>query len=196
MAQEQAVDLKQVTRSSSRSGRRVISPGSASRGRSWRRTSPRRRTCARGSASSDVACGAGNGAIAAARRTWDATVGLDYVPALLERGRERAAAERLEVEFVQGDAQELPFEDESFDVVMSIFGAMFAPDHQSTADERCGSPRAVVGSRWRTGLPPASSGRCSGRSPAMRRLRRASHHRRSGAPRSTCRRCSATGSRA
>ena len=83
----------------------------------------------------DVACGSGNGAIAAARRTWGGTVGADYVPALLERGRERAAAERLEVEFVEADAQDLPFEDASFDVAISIFGAMFAPDQQKTAAE-------------------------------------------------------------
>jgi ubiquinone/menaquinone biosynthesis C-methylase UbiE len=83
----------------------------------------------------DVACGSGNGAIAAARRTWGDTVGADYVPALLERGRERAAAERLEVEFVEADAQDLPFEDGSFDVATSIFGAMFAPDQEKTAAE-------------------------------------------------------------
>ena len=83
----------------------------------------------------DVACGSGNGAISAARRTWGGTVGADYVPALLERGRERAAAERLEVEFVEADAQELPFEDGSFDVAMSIFGAMFAPDQAKAAAE-------------------------------------------------------------
>jgi len=83
----------------------------------------------------DVACGSGNGALSAARRTWGNTVGADYVPALLERGRERAAAERLEVEFVEADAQELPFEDASFDVAMSIFGAMFAPDQPKTASE-------------------------------------------------------------
>jgi ubiquinone/menaquinone biosynthesis C-methylase UbiE len=83
----------------------------------------------------DVACGSGNGAIAAARRAWGNTVGLDFVPALLERGRERAAAERLEIEFVQGDAQALPFDDGSFDVTMSIFGAMFAPDQEKTAAE-------------------------------------------------------------
>lgn len=83
----------------------------------------------------DVACGSGNGAISAARRSWGGTVGADYVPALLERGRERAAAERLEVEFVEADAQELPFEDGSFDVAMTIFGAMFAPDQPKAAAE-------------------------------------------------------------
>ncbi len=83
----------------------------------------------------DVACGSGNGAISAARRTWGNTVGADYVPALLERGRERAAAERLDVEFVEADAQDLPFEDASFDVAMSIFGAMFAPDQPKAASE-------------------------------------------------------------
>lgn len=83
----------------------------------------------------DVACGSGNTAIAAARRTWGPVTGLDFVPALLERGRQRAAAEGLEVEYVEGDAQELPFEDDSFDVVLSTFGAMFAPDQQRTADE-------------------------------------------------------------
>jgi SAM-dependent methyltransferase len=83
----------------------------------------------------DVACGSGNGALAAARRAWGNTVGADFVPALLERGRERAAAERLEIEFVEADAQELPFEDASFDVAMSIFGAMFAPDQERAAAE-------------------------------------------------------------
>src|SRR6476646_12225643 len=83
----------------------------------------------------DVACGSGNGAIAAARRSWTRTTGADFVPALLERGRERAAAEKLGVEFVEADAQNLPFDDASFDVTMSIFGVMFAPDHQRGADE-------------------------------------------------------------
>ena len=82
----------------------------------------------------DVACGAGNGAIAAARRNAEA-VGLDYVPELLQRARERAAAEGFEIEFVEGDAQDLPFEDGSFDVVVSTFGAMFAPDQEKTASE-------------------------------------------------------------
>jgi SAM-dependent methyltransferase len=83
----------------------------------------------------DVACGSGNAALAAARRAWGNTVGADFVPALLERGRERAAAERLEIEFVEADAQDLPFEDASFDVVLSVFGAMFAPDQPKTAAE-------------------------------------------------------------
>jgi SAM-dependent methyltransferase len=83
----------------------------------------------------DVACGSGNGAVAAARRAWGNTVGTDFVPELLERGRERAAAERLEIDFVEGDAADLPFEQAEFDVVMSIFGAMFAPEHEKTAAE-------------------------------------------------------------
>lgn len=83
----------------------------------------------------DVACGSGNGAIAAARRTWSTVTGVDFVPELLERGRERAAAERLPIEFLEGDAQDLPFEDGAFDVAMSIFGAMFAPDQERTAAE-------------------------------------------------------------
>ena len=82
----------------------------------------------------DVACGSGNGALAAARRFCEA-VGVDYVPELLANGRERAVAEGLEVEFVEGDAQALPFDDASFDVVLSSFGAMFAPDQRRTAAE-------------------------------------------------------------
>ncbi|HEX5763541.1 MAG TPA: methyltransferase domain-containing protein [Solirubrobacterales bacterium] len=83
----------------------------------------------------DVACGSGNGALAAARRAWGNTVGADFVPALLERGRERAAAERLDVEFVEADATDLPFGDGEFDVAMSIFGAMFAADQGKAASE-------------------------------------------------------------
>jgi SAM-dependent methyltransferase len=83
----------------------------------------------------DVACGSGNGALAAARRAWGNTVGADFVPALLERGRERAAAERLDIEFVEADATDLPFGEGEFDVVMSIFGAMFAADQEKAAAE-------------------------------------------------------------
>jgi ubiquinone/menaquinone biosynthesis C-methylase UbiE len=83
----------------------------------------------------DVACGSGNGALAAARRAWGNTVGADFVPALLERGRERATAERLDVDFVDADAVDLPFGDGVFDVVLSIFGAMFAPEHEKAAAE-------------------------------------------------------------
>jgi ubiquinone/menaquinone biosynthesis C-methylase UbiE len=83
----------------------------------------------------DVACGSGNGAIAAARRAWGNTVGVDFVPQLLERGRERAAAERLDIEFVEGAAAELPFGEGEFDVVTSIFGVMFEPDQEQAAAE-------------------------------------------------------------
>jgi SAM-dependent methyltransferase len=82
----------------------------------------------------DVATGSGNAAIAAARLGCTA-VGVDYVPALLERGRRRAAAEGLDVELVEGDAESLPFEDASFDAVTSVFGSMFAPDHARAAAE-------------------------------------------------------------
>jgi SAM-dependent methyltransferase len=82
----------------------------------------------------DVATGSGNAALAAARRGCEA-VGVDYVPALLERGRVRAAAEHLGVRFVQGDAEDLPFPDASYDAVLSIYGVMFAPDHGRTAAE-------------------------------------------------------------
>ena len=82
----------------------------------------------------DVATGSGNAAIAAARLGTEA-VGIDYVPALLERGRERAAAEGLQVELLEGDAEALPFPDASFDAVTSVFGTMFAPDHEQAAAE-------------------------------------------------------------
>jgi SAM-dependent methyltransferase len=82
----------------------------------------------------DVATGSGNAALAAARRGCD-VVGLDYVPALLARARLRADAEGVEAAFVEGDAEALPFPDGSFDVVSSVFGAMFAPDQEQTARE-------------------------------------------------------------
>jgi SAM-dependent methyltransferase len=82
----------------------------------------------------DVACGSGNAALAAARR-FCPVVGVDYVPALLERARRRAEAEGLEATFQDGDAEALPFPDDSFDVVLSACGAMFAPDQEQTAAE-------------------------------------------------------------
>jgi ubiquinone/menaquinone biosynthesis C-methylase UbiE len=82
----------------------------------------------------DVAAGNGNVALAAARR-WCDVVATDYVPALLERARERAAAERLDIEFREADAEALPFPDGSFDVVVSTFGVMFTPDQDRAASE-------------------------------------------------------------
>lgn len=82
----------------------------------------------------DVATGSGNTAIAAARRGAD-VIGTDYVPELLERARERAAAERLPIMFEQADADDQPFPDATFDVVLTTFGAMFAPDQHNAARE-------------------------------------------------------------
>lgn len=73
----------------------------------------------------DVACGSGNAALAAARHGC-AVTGVDYVPALLECGRERAAAEGLELDLLVGDAEEIPCPDHSFDAAVSVFGSMFA----------------------------------------------------------------------
>lgn len=89
---------------------------------------------AAGSRVLDVACGNGNASLAAARRFCQVT-GLDYVPALLQRARERAEAERLPIEFVEGDAEHLPFPDDSFDTVLSTYGVMFTPDQQRAAHE-------------------------------------------------------------
>jgi ubiquinone/menaquinone biosynthesis C-methylase UbiE len=82
----------------------------------------------------DVAAGNGNATLAAARRFAHVT-STDYVPALLDKGRERALAEGLDVHFRVADAEELPFDDGSFDVVLSTFGAMFTPDHRRPARE-------------------------------------------------------------
>ena len=82
----------------------------------------------------DVAAGNGNATLAAARRGCVVT-STDYVGSLLERGAERAAAERLQVSFQEADAEALPFEDAAFDAVVSTFGVMFAPDHATSASE-------------------------------------------------------------
>jgi ubiquinone/menaquinone biosynthesis C-methylase UbiE len=93
----------------------------------------------------DVACGSGNAAIAAARHG-ARVVGVDYVPGLLEDGRVRAEAEGLDVEFLLGDAEALPVDADSFDAILSVYGTMFAPDHERTASEilRVARPGATV----------------------------------------------------
>jgi ubiquinone/menaquinone biosynthesis C-methylase UbiE len=95
----------------------------------------------------DVAAGNGNATLAAARRYADVT-STDYVEALLDKGRERARAEGLPVTFRVADVEALPFADASFDVVLSTFGVMFAPDHASAAREM----RRVVRPGGRIGL--------------------------------------------
>lgn len=126
----------------------------------------------------DVAAGNGNATLAAARR-WCQVTSTDYVPALLERARERAAAERLEVAFQEADAEALPFADGSFDVVVSTFGVMFTPDQPRAAAElarvcrsggRIGlanwTPEGFIGQLFKTlgkHLPPPAGAR----SPAL-----------------------------
>ena len=87
-----------------------------------------------GSSVLDVAAGNGNATLAAARRFARVT-STDYVGALLERGKERAAAERLSVNFQEADAEALPFANGSFDVALSTFGVMFAPNQEKAAAE-------------------------------------------------------------
>ena len=82
----------------------------------------------------DVACGTGNAALPAAQAGARVT-GLDLVPKLLDEGRKKAEAAGVEIEWVEGDAEELPFGDASFDRVFSTFGHMFAPRHRRTAAE-------------------------------------------------------------
>jgi SAM-dependent methyltransferase len=82
----------------------------------------------------DVGAGSGNTSLAAARRFCEVTA-TDFVPELLELAERRAAVERLPLTVRVADAQDLPFPDESFDVVISTFGAMFAPDQERSAGE-------------------------------------------------------------
>jgi ubiquinone/menaquinone biosynthesis C-methylase UbiE len=82
----------------------------------------------------DVAAGNGNVSLAAARR-WCDVVSTDYVPGLLERGRARATADGLTIEFKEADAEALPFADGAFDAVVSTFGVMFTPNHDQAAAE-------------------------------------------------------------
>jgi SAM-dependent methyltransferase len=117
----------------------------------------------------DVACGTGNAALPAARTGAEVT-GLDLVPELLEAGRTKVAEAGLEIEWIEGDAESLPFDVASFDRVLSTFGHMFAPRHRQTADEMarvcrkggivgicCWTPEGVTGDIFRVSgayLPP------------------------------------------
>jgi SAM-dependent methyltransferase len=94
----------------------------------------------------DVAAGTGNASIPAAKTGANVTAS-DLTPELLEAGRARAEAEGLTLEWVEADAENLPFGDGSFDVVMSSIGAMFAPHHQEVADElvRVCRPGGTIG---------------------------------------------------
>ena len=118
----------------------------------------------------DVAAGNGNATLAAARR-WCEVTSTDYVGSLLEAGKARAQAEGLEVRFQEADAENLPFDDASFDAVLSTFGVMFTPDQEKAAAElarvcRPGgkiglanwTPESFIGQLFRTigkYLPPA-----------------------------------------
>jgi ubiquinone/menaquinone biosynthesis C-methylase UbiE len=126
----------------------------------------------------DVAAGNGNVSLAAARR-WCHVTSTDYVPALLARGEARAAADGLSVAFREADAEALPFDDASFDVVVSTFGVMFTPDQEQAAAEmlrvcaRGGkiglanwTPQGFIGQMFKTlgqYLPPPAGAR----SPAL-----------------------------
>ena len=149
----------------------------------------------------DVAAGNGNVSLAAARR-WCDVVATDYVPALLERARERADAERLDIEFREADAEALPFADGSFDVVVSTFGVMFTPDQERAAAElvrvckpggKIGlanwTPEGFIGQLFKTigkhcrRLPAPSRRRCGARargSPSCSSRTRPRSSRRSG----------------
>ena len=82
----------------------------------------------------DVACGSGTAALVTARRYCDVT-GIDYVPELIDRARKRAEASGLPSEFLVADAQEMPFPDDYFDCVLSVYGVQFAPDQEKAAAE-------------------------------------------------------------
>ena len=102
----------------------------------------------------DVACGNGNATFRRRPVPAPRALGIDYVSELLEGGRGRAMAEGLDVEFRPGDAEDLPVPDTSFDAVLSVFGAMFAPDHQRAAAEiiRVTRPGGTVGlASWTPG---------------------------------------------
>jgi ubiquinone/menaquinone biosynthesis C-methylase UbiE len=94
----------------------------------------------------DVAAGNGMVSLAAARR-WCEVISTDYVPDLLERGKARAAAEGWSIKFMEADAEDLPFQDDQFDVVLSTFGVMFTPNQEQAAAEllRVCRPKGKIG---------------------------------------------------
>jgi ubiquinone/menaquinone biosynthesis C-methylase UbiE len=108
----------------------------------------------------DVATGSGNTAISAARRFCNVT-GMDLAPESIEHARGRAEAEAMDITFEVGDAEDLPYEDASFDVVVSTIGVMFCPDQEAAAGEllRVCKPGGRSGSP--AGRPIALPGRCS-----------------------------------
>ena len=139
----------------------------------------------------DVAAGNGNATLAAARRGCRVT-STDYVAALLDRGAERARAERLEVAFQEADAEALPFADASFDAVLSTFGVMFAPDQPRAAAELPAFAARAAASGSPAGLPTASSAACSRCWAATSRRLQACSRRRAGLFRPTSTSCSPT----
>ena len=101
----------------------------------------------------DVACGSGNLAVPAAHKGADVT-GVDIATNLVEQARERAKSEGLSIQFDEGDAEQLPYEDESFDVVVTMFGAMFAPRPELVASELirvCKSAGRIAMANWTPG---------------------------------------------
>jgi ubiquinone/menaquinone biosynthesis C-methylase UbiE len=108
----------------------------------------------------DIAAGNGNATLAAAR-CFAEVVSTDYVRTLLDHGRERAKADRLPVTFLEADAEDVPFETGSFDVVLSTFGVIFVADHEKAASELLRVCRPGAGSDLPAGRPKVSSGGCS-----------------------------------
>ena len=142
----------------------------------------------------DVAAGNGMASLAAARRWCDVT-STDYVPALLERGRARAAAEGMTMEFREADAENLPFGADSFDVVLSTFGVMFTPNQDKAAANCCACAGRRARLVWPTGRRMVSSARCSRRSASICRRRRVPNRRRCGARARGSPKCSRPGDR-
>jgi SAM-dependent methyltransferase len=141
----------------------------------------------------DVAAGTGNVAIRAAE-AGARVVASDLTPEHFEAGRREARARGVTLEWVEGDAEALPFGDGEFDVVTSSFGAIFAPTTSGWPMSCCGSAGPGAPSAWPTSRPGGSPPSSSGSSRHTPRRRRTERCRRScGAARSTCGSCSAAG---